>query len=263
MPYSQYYSDPAQYGIRQDENRQEQFRQLLNMIIASKQMKQEKKDKEREWGFQQKQYADKLAQAQWQQGQEERRTSADEKRAEATMINAKTPPKVTIPEQRQAYADYLLKSGNLSPKEYQQFTLTGTLPTKEGLTSYQEYSKLSTELSRSQLLIRNKLDDVDKKIYKIKEPMSMAEITGRALSGTLGEVKVDTEGIKNLETARTILTDLEMIVQNRPWTKDEQRILAYIAGNTEKISKEGLRTGTNQETGEKWIEINNKWIRYK
>ncbi|KKL64662.1 hypothetical protein LCGC14_2162730 [marine sediment metagenome] len=271
--YGGRYSSPADYWNEQEQSQRSNIQNVLNMMLVMKQNKMNQADKQQE----QQRYAATQEQAQKKWGVEqqqqvianqlaERGMVAEESRAESQRITAKRPMAIPISTQRQAYADSLLKSGELNPQEYQQFKLTGTLPKKEGLTTFQQYSKKSTEMGRSQSYVRNKITNYGRSIDHENAPMSQAELIDRLMNAEAYKdrpLNIDEVAIKNLESARSVLAQLESTSYDQAWTKDEKRILAYISGNREKIKKEGLRIAVNQQTGEKVVEINGKWLTYR
>ncbi len=264
------FASPADYYNEQQKNQRGGIQNVLNMIMMLKQYKMNQTEKKQE----QQRYTATQEQAQKKWGAEqqqqvianqlaERGMVAEESRAESQRITAKRPTAISISTQRQAYADSLLKSGELSSQEYQQFKLTGTLPKKEGLTTFQQYSKKSTEMGRNQSYVRNKISDYGRGITNLKEPMSQSEMWAVYATGGVPDVKIDTEGIRNLESATRILSMLEMIVQDRPWTSDEKKILTYISGNRGRIQKEGLEAETSPSTGMTRVKIRGQWVIFK
>ena len=266
---------PADYYNQQQKDQRGNTQNVLNMIMTMKQFKMNQEEKKRTETLEAGRYADEQNRLHQQMGRQAkldelamRKGEADIKYTGALTKKAQRPLKPTIPEQRQAYADFLYKNEELSGDEYQQFSLTGTLPTKK-LTPYQEYSKTSTSMGRSQSYVRNKISDYNRTIAKLNEPMSQTELIGRLATDSFegADLSVDKEGIKNLESASGVLARLEMIAQDRQWTPGEKKLMTYIAGNRENIRKNGLEMQAAEvngvRTGEVRIKINGQWVEIK
>ena len=263
MPYYNQNMSPADWYNKQQENRGSNVQNVLNMIMTMKQFKMNQEKERSAKELEAKRYSDTQARQQKAfQFEQEKQRATEDYRTKSLEIAGRPKP-LTIDERRQGYADFLYKNNELTDEEYKQFKLTTTLPKKEGLTTFQKYSKTSTEMSRAQSYVRNKITDYRRGITSAKEPMSQAEMFGIYAAGGTPDIKIDTEGIGNLENATRILSMLEMIVQDRQWTSDEKKIMTYIAGNRGKIQEGGLEAETSPSTGFTRVKIRGQWVTFK
>jgi len=270
MPYYGQNMSPADYWNQQQNNQRGNVQNVLNMIMTMKQFKMNQEEKKRKETLEAGKYADEQNRYHQQTMRQSKLDELAMRQGEADILHtgaltekAQRPLAPTVTAQRQAYAKYLLDNNQIDQKEFDHMYIYGTPPKKEGLTPFQDWSKLSTEMSRNQSRTRNKIGDIGRRINKKREPMSQAEMFSIYAAGGTPDIKIDKQGILNLEEAIEILSRIEGVSYERLLNNEQKRILAYISGNMGKIEKEGLEIEDNQKTGESRIKINGKWVVFK
>ena len=119
---------PAAYAQSQQSRQDDQFRQLLQMMMIGMQQK-----------TQQGQYFDQMRQQQIENLREDEKLRLSRKRAEdyGRFIDLQTkPPKTTQWESQKAGGEALFKSGYLNKEEFDILTATGQMP-----TDYEDFKK--------------------------------------------------------------------------------------------------------------------------
>ena len=217
-----YYPDggPGAYAQNQQGRQDDQFRQILQMMMMGMQEKTRKQ-----------QYTDQLQQQQvenqrknYELGLNERRTEATERGAEARMITANKPPKETQWEWRQKKAAEMVASKYLTTEEGDIYALTGKIPGNKDLTTFQEITVERNRRKDRQATIGRQLSRLTGRIAKMENPKSITEIamglaSGASLQDIGSGISVDTEEIKRL---RGISSELELLIS----TLDERDLTA-------------------------------------
>jgi len=231
MPNTYYGGGPAQYAQQQQGNRQQQFRDLMNMMVAMQQMKYQKEQDE--WGkafdmrqFEQKQ-KESVASIEHAKAQTEK-----EKAMAQNYRRPDAPPKKAEWETRDDYATYLHEAGELDDKQYQHIKLYGKPPPDvevDKLTTYQQYQKNDKMRANKESFTSGVGNKVDKEIARVRKIGATASQDPFDLTWTLNEPEKEHESVPALTTIRSVVSALENKRGNL--TKAEEALLGYINQN--------------------------------
>ena len=217
---------PAAYAQTQQSRQDDQFRQLLQMMMMGIQQK-----------TQQGQYSDKMRQQALENqrkeielGLERRRTESGELGALARMETARRPLKETQWEGRQKKAAEMVKSKFITQEEADIYLLTDKLPRDKNLTAFQDYTVDRNKRKDRQGSISGHLSRLGRKLSKMENPKSITEIamglaSGASLQDIGSGLNVDTEEVKRLQGISSELELLISTLDERDLTKEESKHL--------------------------------------
>ena len=221
MPNTYYGGSPAQYAQQQQGNRQQQFRDLINMMVAMQQMKYQKEQDE--WGK-------AMEMRKFQQGQKEFEAEQPYKASLSDYYKHLASPTTTAAQPsafREKY-DVLLRQGT-DPKQAAAMAMNWKDPTATGVKD-----KGPTEQhKRDQAFIKEAITRYDKTINLLK--------TKKEENTTIGaEVprRYDDE-INNLAEVQAHLLDLQGVSATRELTPEERDVARRIHKGESRAMKEG------------------------
>ena len=280
MPNTYYGGGPAQYAQQQQGNRQQQFRDLINMMVAMQQMKYQKEQDEWDKGMEMKKF-----------GLEQAKTATDRQSTGAyarnidSLIKERSIPPADVSEQE--YQGWQRK------EDYQH----GLSKELKELDNKRKISEEAEKIADKQLgQIETKRTAIQKgQQGLIDSAMRRFEAEKKILSGSkdmmkgVEAAKVDVQ-IQNIERANQMLRELQGgAASGMPLGKMSQLAIKSLHGGnmekikdgsilaklSEKILEEmqpssstpqqakippGAPTATNPKTGEKVAYVNGKWI---
>jgi len=241
MPNTYYGGGPAQYAQQQQGNRQQQFRDLMNMMVAMQQMKYQKEQDE--WGkafdmrqFEQKQ-KESVASIEHAKAQTEK-----EKAMAQNYRRPDAPPKKAEWETRDDYATYLHEAGELDDKQYQHIKLYGKPPPDvevDKLTTYQQYQKNDKMRANKESFTSGVGNKVDKELVRVRKMGGKSQWDPSSGMMSFLEPEKEHESVPALTAIRSAVAALENKRGNL--TKAEEALLGYINQNAVKNPDEVAR----------------------
>ncbi len=264
---------PAEYAVRTQENQQEQIQNLLRTMMALKQ-----------WQWEQGQQQENR---QFTQGQEERRTAADEARVKmyGESLNQRETPKPADFEKKMAY---WLKAGK--PPDEALARATGQYKAPEDLKTFEAKEKIKAKYAKpekpdktyekelsaiNQFYMREKAQaqmGLDKQITSTSQGLAKQfrqDEIGQAVQGLKTEHQSSLNALEAQKQAE--LNDLKFRYGKKGGAQASGSIGAGMAGITAPSAPAtsqpqtptlppGTPTATNPKTGQKIAFINGRWL---